>query len=610
MLTRRLWPAALITTAYLSGCASTPRSAPIVDADLAVTNVAVVDVERGRVLPDYVVAIKGDRIVTVGPTSRTRLGSTTRVVDGAGRYLIPGLWDMHAHLGGSGNPLALELPLFTAHGVTGLRMMASPRDLRGLAQVRQLQTAIEAGRLVGPRFVAVASWPVNGEGGIADTLPPFFKARTRDEGRALARYFKESGYDFIKVYSAVSRDGYLGLAEEARRLGLPSAGHEPASLSAIELSNAGQKSIEHSRIFLFNCFPGADSLQKGLLRSGTALRRRMVDEYDARVCREVFQTFARNGTYITPTHVTRRMDAFADDSAYRNDPRMKYIPGRQRMAWLADANGMVASDPSDAGRRSFMDFYRTGLALTNEAYRAGVPLILGTDAGDTFVFPGASVHDELGELVKAGLSPAEALRAATLTPAQYVGRTADFGAVVAGRFADLVMLDANPLADVANTQRIRMVIRGGRPFDRVALDSMLAQVERLVAPNAQANLWIAAVAGDTAAITTALRAGANVDSLDPQGNRRALNYAAIGNHVAAVRVLLAAGASVNLPNRTGFTPLHHAAEYGSVDALAALLAAGADPSIRSIQGALPIDTARRRGDQAVIRALESAPRKP
>ena len=610
MPTRRSWPAALIMTAFLPGCASTPRSARVVDADLAVTNVAVVDIERGRVLPDYAVAIKSDRIVTVAPTSMVRVGSTTRVVDGSGRFLIPGLWDMHAHLGGSGNPLVLELPLFTAHGVTGLRVMGAPRDLPGLARLRQLQTATEAGKLVGPRIVAVASWPVNGEAGIADTLPPFFKARTRDEGRALARYFKDSGYDLIKVYNNVSREGYLGLAEEARRLGLPFAGHEPAALSAIELSNAGQKSIEHSRIFLFNCFPGADSLQKGLLRPGTALRRRMVDEYDARVCREVFQTFARNGTYITPTHVTRRMDAFAHDSAFRNDPRMKYIPGRQRMAWLADAGGMVASDPSDAGRRSYMDFYRKGLALTNDAYRAGVPVILGTDAGDSFVFSGASVHDELGELVKAGLSPAEALRAATLTPAQYVGRAADFGAVALGRVADLVMLDANPLADVANTRRIRMVIRGGRSFDRAALDSMLALVERTVVPNAQTSLWLAAVAGDTAALTTALRAGANVDSLDPQGNRRALNYAAIGNHVAAVRVLVAAGASMNLTNRTGFTALHHAAESGAVDALTALLAAGADASIRSTQGALPIDTARRRGDQAVVRALESVPRKP
>ena len=610
MLTRLPRLATLALAAVIAGCASSPRSAPPADADLAITNVTVVDVGRGRLLPEHTVAMKADRIVTVAPTSRTQLVSTARVIDGTGRYLIPGLWDMHAHVGGSGNPLLFELPLFTAHGVTGLRVMSAPRDLPGLARLRQLQTATGSGTLVGPRVLGIASWAVNGEAGITDSMPAFFKARTREEGRALAQYFKQGGYDLIKIYNNVSREGYLGLADEARRLGVAFAGHEPGSLSALELSNAGQKSIEHSRIFLFNCFSGADSLRKGQLRAGTAVRQRMVDDYDPRVCGDVFRAFAGNRTYISPTHVTRRMDAFAHDSAFRNDPRMKYIPARQRMAWLVDASGMVASDPSPAGRRSYMEFYRKGLTLTNDAYRAGVPVILGTDAGDSFVFPGASVHDELVELVKGGLSPVEALRAATLTPAQYFDRTAEFGTVAVGRFADLVLLDANPLADIANTGRIRAVIRDGRPFDRPALDSMLVRIERAAAPNAQTSLWIAAVNGDTAAIAAAVRAGAKVDSLDAQANRRALNFAALGNHVAAVRALLAHGASINLANRTGFTPLHHAAEAGAADVLSALLAAGADPSIASAQGALPIDTARRRGDVGLVRALEAASRKP
>ncbi len=240
----------------------------------------------------------------------------------------------------------------------------------------------------------------------------------------------------------------------------------------------------------------------------------MVDEYNPRACNEVFRTFARNDTYITPTHVTRRMDAFADDAAFRNDARMKYIPARLQMGWLADAGRMVASDASAAGRRSYMDFYLKGLRLTNDAYRAGVPVVLGTDAGDSFVFPGSSVHDELGELVKAGLSPAEALRAATLTSATYFGRTADFGTVQAGRFADLVLLDANPLSDIANTRRIRAVWQGGISFDRAALDSMLMRVEIAARANPQTRLWVAAISGDTVAMTAALNAGAAIDSID------------------------------------------------------------------------------------------------
>lgn len=604
--------------ALLAGCATAPRGAQASDADLAITHVAVVDVERGRVVPDQIVLIKGNRILAVTRSAQVRLASGVRVVDGTRKYVVPGLWDMHAHLTGSGNPARVEMPLLVAHGVTGVRVMVAdrpsptPTQTRGLDQHRQWQSQIAAGSLTGPRLLALASWVVNGPAGITDAMPGFYKASTRDEGRQLARYFKERGFDFIKIYNNVSREGYLGLAEEARGLNLPVAGHEPSALSAIELSNAGQKSIEHSRIFLLNCFAGADSMQKGLLRAvrATTLRRRMVDEYNPQICSEVFRTFARNGTYITPTHVTRRMDAFAGDSAYRHDARMKYIPLAQQMGWLADANGMVASDSSVAGRRSYMDFYRKGLTLTNEAYRAGVPVMLGTDAGDTFVFPGASLHDELGEVVKAGLSPAEALRAATLSGATYLGRTADFGTVQSGRFADLVLLDANPLDDIGNSRRIHAVLLNGRVYNRAALDSMLASVEVAVRPSEQAKLWVASIAGDTVAIARALAAGARIDSLDPQGNRRALNYAAINNRVPAVRLLIAKGAQLNLANNTGFTPLHHAAEAGAIEALTILIAAGADISVASAQGVLPVETARRRGDQASVKLLEAAAKKP
>ncbi|MBI2407174.1 MAG: amidohydrolase family protein [Gemmatimonadetes bacterium] len=471
--------------ACLPGARGSTTADPVNTADLTITHVAVIDIERGRVVPNQDVLVRGGRIVAVVAANGRRRPGNPRLLDGTGKYVMPGLWDMHVHLNIDATRTPPELPLFVAFGVTGVRIMAADRPsavpdvTKGLALHRQLQAQIETGTVTGPRLLSLASWPVNGDAGISGSMPPFYRARTRDEGRQLARYFAERDFDFIKIYNDISRDGYLGLAEEARRLEMPFAGHEPAALSAVEMSDAGQKSIEHSRIFLLNCFGGADSLRRGLLRnlSATERRRRMIDEYDPRICANVFRTFARNGTYITPTHVTRRMDAFADDSAYRHDPRLKYIPMRQQIAWAADANGMVASDPSPAGRKSFMDFYRKGLALTNDAYRAGVPVMLGTDANDTFVFPGASVHDELGELVKAGLSPAEALRAATLSGATYLGRTADFGTVQAGRYADLLLLDANPLVNIANSQRIHAVVLGGRVFDRSALDSLLSAVD-------------------------------------------------------------------------------------------------------------------------------------
>ena len=336
------------------------------DADLAITRVAVVDVENGRVIPEQTVLISGGRVVALESGARIRLRAGMRAIDGRGKYLIPGLLDMHVHLMGSGKPTEIEMPLFVAHGVTGVRVMGAdrpsprPAETPGLAMHRDWQARIASGALVGPRLLALASWSVNGSTGISDAMPSFYKATTREEGQQLARYFKERGFDFIKVYNNLSREGFLGLSEEARRLGLPFAGHEPGPVSALELSNAGQGSIEHSRIFLFNCFAGADSMRQGLLKEATALRQRMIDEYDPARCAGVFRTFARNRTYITPTHGTRKMDAFADDSAYRRDARMRYIPLPTQRAWLADADGMVARDSSPAGRKSFMDFYRRG----------------------------------------------------------------------------------------------------------------------------------------------------------------------------------------------------------------------------------------------------------
>jgi hypothetical protein len=235
--------------------------------------------------------------------------------------------------------------------------------------------------------------------------------------------------------------------------------------------------------------------------------------------------------------------------------------------------------------------------------------MVGTDAGDSYVFPGSSVHDELAELVAAGFTPAEALRAATLSGAEYLGRTADLGSIRAGRYADLVLVDQDPLADVGNAGRIHAVVTNGRIFERSALDSMLASVETAARPSPQLTLWAAAAFGDTVAIAKALDEGARIDSLDTQffpSGRRALNFAAVGNRGPAVRLLLARGASINLANKTGFTPVLHAVEGNAVEALQILLDAGADITLTTATGMTPLAMAQRRGSEPMIKLLEAA----
>ncbi|MEO1087893.1 MAG: amidohydrolase family protein, partial [Acidobacteriota bacterium] len=266
--------------------------------------------------------------------------------------------------------------------------------------------------------------------------------------------------------------------------------HRPAAISAVEAAGSGQRSLEHARLFLYEAFTGADELrgrQLARLRGeetgggrliDTAMRRRMIDDFDPARFDAITAAMVENDVAFCPTHLTRKMDAFADDPDYRSDPRLRYIHFVMRYFWDDDADGMVEVDPTPEGRRVFKDFYRRGLELTDRAHRAGVTILAGTDANDTYVFPGFSLHDELAELVKAGLAPAEALRASTVDAAAFFELDDELGRVDAGYRADLVLLGGNPLDDIRATSTIEAVVLGGAYYDRPALDELLHGVER------------------------------------------------------------------------------------------------------------------------------------
>lgn len=445
-------------------------------ADLALDHVTVVDVVNGRLLPDQVVLIQADTIVSVGPATAAPPRAEA-VVDGRGRYLIPGLWDMHAHLRMSGGPAWIStdwmMPLQIAHGITGVRDMNSDCEnpSQGPVCIEQMlawRDSIAAGALLGPRLLALSSFQIN---------PPWDFDMTAEQAQGVIPQLAERGMDFLKIYTRMSPTTLRVVADAAQRHGLRVAGHVPLRVTVAEASEAGFWSVEHARDLLFDCHPGGPAF-RATARSqtpSTAEMRAMVDQHDPARCATVFATMVRHGTWYVPTHVTRRMDAMAHDSAFRNDPRNRFIPPMALEAWRQDADRMVASDPSPAGRRAFMDFYQAGLAITGAAHRAGVGVLVGTDGGDSFVYPGSAVQDELVELVKAGLTPAEALRAATLRPAEFLRLTDRHGSVEPGRRADLVLLDADPLTDIANVRKIRAVVFRGEVLDRARLDRLLDQ---------------------------------------------------------------------------------------------------------------------------------------
>ena len=211
-------------------------------------------------------------------------------------------------------------------------------------------------------------------------------------------------------------------------------------------------------------------------------RAAMIAEHDEGMCAELRQAMADANTAFVPTHTTRKLDAFALDDAYRNDPRLRYIPGPLRFFWLNDADGM-ARRAGEQGQSSYLEFYRFGLAQTGIAHAAGVQILAGTDTPDSFAFPGTGLHDELEHLVQAGLSPLAALRTATIEPARFLGLEGKAGVIEQGARADLVLLSGNPLDDIAAVRTTRTVVLAGAVYNRDDLDALLESVEKA------ANSW-------------------------------------------------------------------------------------------------------------------------
>lgn len=385
---------------------------------LAIVNVSVVEVEAGRARPGMTVLIDGRRITAVAPTARLKTPRKARVLDGRGRYLIPGLWDMHVHMftalpPGPEDTAMREyfVPAFLAQGITGVRSMYD--DPGAIRKLRERM----------PDFEVVASGPILD--GDPPYLPTSLRCKDAEQAREAVRKVKRDGADFIKVYSLLPRDAYLAIADEAKASGLPFSGHLPNSVSAIEASDAGQKSFEHLM---------------------------GVPDDPA-----VFARFVKNGTWQTPTLIALRSVALAGEPALDRDPRLGSVPDPLRQLWKMLAGGMPGGKDAAARAQDFERQLHTVAAM----HRAGVKLLAGSDTPNPYVFPGSSLHDELELLVRAGLTPADALRCATIRPAEFLNRLDRSGTVAVGKDADLVLLDADPLLRPGNTRRIAAVILKG-----------------------------------------------------------------------------------------------------------------------------------------------------
>jgi imidazolonepropionase-like amidohydrolase len=460
---------AALLALYLPPGLPAAQSEPKPPAQVAITQVTVIDATGAPARPDMTVVISRDRITDLGKAGRVVIPPKARRVDGKGKFLIPGLWDMHVHA----FDRRMFFPLFLANGVTGVRDMFDP-----YMQFKEWRKEITAGKYLGPHLV--------GAGPLVDGPNPFWPgslvARDAAEGRKAVGTIKRRGADFVKVYSKLPRAAYFAIAAEARKQGIPFAGHVPEAVSAAEASDAGQKSMEHLYGIALACSTHEKELRHDLVGAlakpdNQAVRFAMIranaragESYDAKKAAALFARFAKNGTWQCPTLPVLRSLASLGDKDFTSDPRVKYVsPFIRQALW----GRKFPADVLGNNRRVF----RRALRLVGAMHKAGVGILAGTDTPNPYCFPGFSLHDELALLVQAGLTPMEALQCATRNPAKFLGKSATLGTVEKGKLADLVLLDANPLEDIRNTRKIGAVVLGGQVLARAELQKMLAEVE-------------------------------------------------------------------------------------------------------------------------------------
>jgi imidazolonepropionase-like amidohydrolase len=436
---------ALLAGSLVPAAPAGRQPAPVV----AFVDVGVVPMDREAVVPNQTVLVAGDRIVEIGPAARVRVPERATRIDGRGKFLLPALAEMHAHVpGGGASEAQVErvLFLYAANGVGTIRgMLGHPRHL-------PLRARIARGELWAPRLY---------------TAGPSFSGASAPSVEVAVKMVedqKAAGYDFLKIHPGVRRDVMDAVAAAAGRVGLFFAGHVPADVGLLHALELKQRTIDH-----------LDGYVEALARPGAPASEWFgmnlmpyVDE--ARIPELVAATKAA-GTWVVPTEsLLEHTTSDEDPEAMAKWPEMRYADAKQVAQWIEAKRKRMAQVP--AGERA--RFIALRRKLIKALHDGGVPLLLGSDAPQQWNVPGFSIHRELQLLVASGLTPYQALVTGTRNVAAFFGLQDEAGTIARGKRADLVLLDGNPLADIAQTARIAGVMLGGRWLPRPAIDERLA----------------------------------------------------------------------------------------------------------------------------------------
>lgn len=477
--------AALALLAFAS-----PVLAASKQGDVIIRHVTIIDVEAAKTIAEQAVVLKGEDIVAVGGDAViARNWRGARTIEGKGRYLIPGLWDMHVHFGGGAELIEENkalLPLYVANGITTIRDASG--DLPD--QVLRWRGEIADGSLFGPRLLT--------SGAKIEGIAPLWKGTIEvgseaDVDAALDRLKNRDKVDFVKITdSTLKPELFLYALGRAKALGLKTSGHIPMALTTEQAVDAGISSIEHLD-YAYNAGAKDEAAIAADFAAGRIDRaeanRRLDAGFDRNTAMAAYRRFAAKGVFVTPTLNGSRIIAYLDRDDHSKDEGLAYIGPKLRKTYDWRIERAAKADAAAiAARHKQIEDVATILPMLAEA---GVPIIAGTDAGflNSFNYPGFGLHDEMGLFVEKGLSPAKALASATRAGPAWFGWLDRYGAIKPGMAADLVLLTQNPLKNIAATRAIDTVVIRGEVFDRAALGKMLSDTRAKVAAwNAAAKL--------------------------------------------------------------------------------------------------------------------------
>jgi hypothetical protein len=450
----------VIITLVLSVCLLYGYAQEVIEKDREVVfkSVNVVPMDREQVIENQVVVVKNGKIQSIGNAKKVKYRKNALVIDAQGRYLIPGLAEMHAHVPPIDDlePMKDVLLLFAVNGITTIRgMLGHPKHL-------ELRKMINNAELTSPRFYT--SGPaVSGE-----------SVKSQNEAVQIVKDEKLAGYDFLKILPGLTKDNFDAVARTAHEQNIPFAGHVSFQVGVWRAIEAKQQTIDHMDAFIEGLVPGIENMSEeetGLFGMYIA------DKADTTRIPKLMKALRDNNVWVVPTQALaeRWFSPERNAESFRSDPEMKYMDPKTLDNWVKAKTNLESNPKFD--KEKIRNYIRLRRKLIYECNRNGVGLLLGCDAPQIFNVPGVATHHELQYLVDAGLTPYEALKTGTINVGVFY-KKADLGVIRQGANGDLVLLNANPLENISNTQKIEGVLAGNRWMNRSTLDELLRKLEK------------------------------------------------------------------------------------------------------------------------------------